>query len=330
MFKDSFLKSNDIFTKLRGNDLLDLIVDMENYFLEYRDYLNLDKDLTIGIEVEYESVPKKTTDLFVKKNIPSWHSRSDGSLSSGGEVVSPILTDCNKTWDELKKLCKYLRLMNADTMHSASAHMHFGVLYFEDLYHLWVILLKLYMVYEPVLFRFLYGDMVNAREGIYRYAGPFAPILYNNRKKIESLEGSDDITRLFRSFDRYYALNLSHVNLTNPSSVEKNTFEVRAGNGSTNHIVLQNNINAISKMLMAIKHGLIDVEYLDYYIENEFIDYDDCNLLYNAVNLKDALRFVDSVFTTNLDKVYFLRQYIKDFEDNFGLIAPKKAKQFTR
>lgn len=49
---------NDPFAFLRGLDLQDLLVQTENYFLEYRDKLNLPDDITIGVEIEYEGIKK--------------------------------------------------------------------------------------------------------------------------------------------------------------------------------------------------------------------------------------------------------------------------------
>lgn len=54
--------------------------------------------------------------------------------------------------------------------------------------------------------------------------------------------------------------------------------------------------------------------------QNLFLDY-------NLVYLNQALEFVDLIFENNLDKIYFLKQYLKSFEiDNKPL---KKAKPFT-
>ena len=51
---------------------------------------------------------------------------------------------------------------------------------------------------------------------------------------------------------------------------------------------------------------------------------------YNEVCLKDALEFVDLVFDSNIDKIYFLKQYLKDFEDNYALTELTKAKVFYK
>lgn len=60
-------QTNDFFSFLRGIDLQDLLVETENYLLYYRDKLNLPKELTFGVELEYEGVSrKKQTNLYLE------------------------------------------------------------------------------------------------------------------------------------------------------------------------------------------------------------------------------------------------------------------------
>ena len=47
-----------------------------------------------------------------------------------------------------------------------------------------------------------------------------------------------------------------------------------------------------------------------------------------TINLKQALEFCDLIFTNNLDKVYFLKQYLKSFK--IRTEPYYKAKKFTR
>ena len=47
-------------------------------------------------------------------------------------------------------------------------------------------------------------------------------------------------------------------------------------------------------------------------------------------NIEEALEFVDLVFDNDLDKVYFLRQYIKNYEENFKINKAVMAKRFVK
>ena len=51
---------------------------------------------------------------------------------------------------------------------------------------------------------------------------------------------------------------------------------------------------------------------------------------YNEVNIEEALEFADLVFDNDLDKVYFLRQYIKNYEENFKTNKAVMAKRFVK
>ena len=51
---------------------------------------------------------------------------------------------------------------------------------------------------------------------------------------------------------------------------------------------------------------------------------------YSEVNIEEALEFVDLVFDNDLDKVYFLRQYIKNYEENFKINKAVMAKTFVK
>ena len=48
--------------------------------------------------------------------------------------------------------------------------------------------------------------------------------------------------------------------------------------------------------------------------------------IYKNIFLTQAIEFVDLIFNNNLDKIYFLRQYLKSFEEKDSY---EKAKKFT-
>ena len=52
--------------------------------------------------------------------------------------------------------------------------------------------------------------------------------------------------------------------------------------------------------------------------------------MHDEVNLQNVLEFVDLVFDNNLDKIYFLRQYLKDFQNGYKINSAVKAKSFVK
>lgn len=83
-------------------------------------------------------------------------------------------------------------------------------------------------------------------------------------------------------------------------------------------------------MLLSSRNKVIDEDFLNYKLSHEYIPYNENEYLYNNINLKNALEFVDLVFDNNVDKMYFLRQYLKNFQDNYGIKTAVKAKRFVK
>lgn len=325
-------KDNDFVSSLRGLDLQDFLTQTENYFLEYRDCLNFSGDITFGVELEYESASRIEVTSFIDKKLPSWVSKTDGSLSSGGEINSPVMKDKENYWQELKMICDFLSKKRADTAHNAAGHIHIGATVLHYNIMAWKSFLKLYMAYEHVLFRFAYGDKISAREKIMEYACPVSDDLY---KKLDQINMASVVVRLaddvLEPRAKFRALNFCNTRFGDLSNTMiKNTIEFRNPNASSNAVVWQNNINDFAKMLLSCRQHVVDMEFLDYKLKHEFAPYSMNHLSYSCVCLKDALEFVDIIFDNNLDKIYFLRQYLKEFQENYGIPQAVPAKKFVK
>ena len=83
-------------------------------------------------------------------------------------------------------------------------------------------------------------------------------------------------------------------------------------------------------MLVSSKDKVMDEDFLNYKLKHEFLPYSKNEFVYNNINLKNALEFVDLIFDNNLDKVYFLKQYLKNYQENYGLKTVVKAKRFVK
>lgn len=305
---------NDSFSSLRRIDLQELLVETENYLLEYRDKLNLPDYVTFGTEIEYEGLFKVFATDFIENNLTNWVSAVDYSLMNGGEIQSPIMRDEIEYWQDLKKICNYLSKKKVDTTHNAGGHIHVGAHILGEDASAWVKFLKLYTAYENILFRFAYGDKINNRRKMCKYARPTADILYNGIKNLNSSDLLVDVLLELPVNKRNLALSFYNVKLCSSKTVmQRNTIEFRSPNATTNEVIWQNNINTFTKMLVSAKNKTIDEDFLNYKLNNEYLSYRENEYMYSEVNLKNALEFVDLTFNNNLDKVYFLRQYLKDF-----------------
>lgn len=322
---------NDSFQELGKSDIEGLINQIENYYLSYRASLNLGESVTFGIEIEYEKLSKRVIDRFVSKKVSNWKSTTDSSLISGGEVISPILTDRKQTWSEIKLICQKLKNRHANADINAGAHIHIGASILGENREYWLQFMKVYAAYESILLRFFYGDKVNARKNIWQYAPPTADAIYC--QLLKSYKYTDTKEMLKNGYllsEKYNALSFVHINIFDlADKYGDNTVEFRASNGTLNEVIWQNNINTAAKLMTAPTKGLIDEEFLDYKLENNRISATELNM-YNRINLPLALELVDMIFDNNLDKVYFLRQYLKNYQEiSRDPCHAVKAKRFT-
>ena len=317
--------SNIMMSNLRGNRLLELLTEVENTNLEYRYSISYDKIITYGIEIEYENISKYIVSKFIKKDHKNWLSKSDNSLDSGGEISSPILHGTKEDWIHLKEICNFLNRKKMNSLNNASFHIHVGRQVFSNCDEL-LLFIELYMIYEPILFRFGYGDKVSQRKNILKYSSPTTGELYTILPKLKECNSLEEMYCILSKLSRYNAINFSNIN----SDSDKKTIEYRLFNASSNPIVLQNDINTAINMSLTPKRSSIDKELLEYRINNELIIADRNDFWYNEVNILLALEFADTFFDNDIDKIFFLKQYFKGYESNYGYNNARYAKTFVK
>ena len=106
-------------------------------------------------------------------------------------------------------------------------------------------------------------------------------------------------------------LNFFHYYLYfNNLTTKKNTIEFRSPNGTLEEVIWQNNINFFGKLIEAALNTDLDMEKINYYID--MVKTDDLINEYSKVNFSNALELADMIFEKNIDKLTFLKQYIKD------------------
>lgn len=316
---------NTGFSKLRGLDLQEVLLEVEKTIITYRDILYLDSKLFFGLEIEWEGRNKSIIIDYLSKNRGSWVFDEDGSLDTGGEIKSPRLNDKRESWKALKDVCENLKKIAAVADEKTGGHIHFGANIFGDDLEAFLIFLKTYAIYENIFFRFYYGEFLCHRSSSYTRGSKQA---WRIRKYIDDIKSIDDLNNHYNFLrsDRSVAINFQNLKFGH-RSIDKNTIELRIPNGSVEEIIWQNNINAFGKFILKTISDKIDRDY----INRTFLEIteDSINsLLYNEICLSKALEFVDLVFDNDLDKFYFLRQYFKNYEDNYGLEKNKLAKRF--
>ncbi len=327
---------NEYYSYFEGSDLNDFFNLLANYNLELRNTIGIQEDFSFGLEIEGEGITK---DIFSSKldykwkkifnsNCNGWKLKSDDSLnginpnSHGIEINSHILYDNSKSWNTLNEICI---LMNkyAKVGPNCSGHIHVGAHIFDNNATGFKNFLKIWSIYECIIFRFTNGEFNRTRKDINDYAEPLGDYFKSSYNYFEDLT-IDDILDILPG-RKHEAISFRYVNDFH-SKAQQNTIEFRCPNGTFSSVIWQNNINTLAKLI-------------DYCCSNNFAtDFinEKCNALsskinfelYNNINIKEALEFADLIFKNNLDKIYFLRQYFKDFTTSD--MAFTKVKKFYK
>ena len=151
------------------------------------------------------------------------------------------------------------------------------------------------------------------------------------KKQKEFNSKNKNINKLIQNIkgDKYNAVNFGNVDYINPNYFnEDNTIEFRCPNGTLDSVIWQNNVNFFVKLLLYSKSTSFNddlVQKRHKLTENKYYGLE----WYKEIYIDQALELCDMMFDNNLDKVYFLRQYLKSFEvskDNKYI----KAKALTK
>lgn len=304
--------SSDKLSELNKKSLDEYFDYLNKQQLYYRDSLSLQEFVTFGIEIEYEKFKREKVDNYTIRTLKKWHSKDDSTLKMGGEVTSPILTDSLTTWKELRKICNYLRKNKVYTKGNAGGHIHVGSHIMNADLEAWRCFLKTYMIYENELVYFLNGEDKLARKSASEYAKLVSSTYY---KRLDDINEARDLSELYYPImlSKKNALSFYYTKLKSTHRDVYNTVEFRSPNSSVNELIWQNNINTVTKLMLAARNKKIDEDFLDYKLEKEPDKF--------ALSPK-ALELADIIFDNDLDKMYFLKQYKKDF----SFIEEKKEK----
>jgi len=323
IFKYLNPNENNMLSDMSGLDLQDLLILINDVYLSLRKKLEFNEKITFGIEIEMDHARKtKIEEIILEQDL--WEFGYDDSLFEGIEVISPILTDNEQTWKDIKQVCDLMK-NNGKISTYCGGHIHVGAHIFDASIDAFLNFVKLWSVYENILFRFFYGEFLTPREVITKYAPPMSKELYKFYKENLKVRRINDLLYNICS-DRYMALNYDYV--TSLTSDEKgNTLEFRCPNGTLEPVIWQNNINLCINLLKYSKNKNFNDDIVSKRLKTNKT-FDLSLEEYNFINIDQALELCDMLFTNNLDKVYFLRQYFKSFD--MPTQKFEKAKKFVK
>lgn len=341
----NFLSPSDnvILSDISSSDKVNIIMLLKKYYLELRKSLGLNEDITFGLEIEFGDalIPAIEIEMNNIFGYDNWVMVPEDSFPNGAEINSPILTDNEKIWIDLSNVCDIVN-SNAYVTDSTSGHIHIGVQIFGNNPKYWRNFALLWATYENIIFRFLYGEYISHRSVIGKYATPVALDFINNLDRIEDRSKMINASYMFKVFDsgednvklrRRKSINFTNVSKLQPYMYDRcskmNTVECRVANGTFNPIIWQNNVNLIVKLMLYCKSDKFDEDVIMKRMRQMVEEEIPSNIYrYSRIYNDQAIEFADLVFDNNLDKIYFLRQYLKD-----GTVSSRpfvKSKQYTR
>lgn len=249
-------KDNQLLVKISFQDTKSL---KENFLKFKRTYkqIGLDKQMTIGIEIESEGeraeLLRKLKSFLKskdKKEERKWETKNDESLSDefGLEVVSPILTDTKKDVEEIYMACEMLRQAGQEANEKCGAHVHIGAEYLKSK-EAYANLLEIWGNTERIMYIITNEPGSIPRGGTSNHA---EPISYKINQAIEkgSIELNDeqDLQTFISSLQKMQNNKERSLNLLNINN-QKNTIEFRVANGIINPDVWIENIKLFGRLV---------------------------------------------------------------------------------
>ncbi len=308
--------------------------NLKDFYIPYRKTLNLPKDVTFGLEVEFkmdlfdEAYKVNFMDednaalTFMKELGYDYSYEVEYEINNHIELVSPVLTDNDKTWEELDSILTFIK--NNDGYYSGmcGSHIHVGK-NILDKESSWLNFFKLWYIFEDDIFRFTNGENYKLRENGKSKSRKIDGICKNIIKDYEILKKLE-VTYLISNKSNSVNLPFPQRN-DNSNGLLKtngdpkannilNTVEFRSPNGTINPVIWQNNVNFFTNLMLSCNSKNLDTEKLNY--------------LYNNKHFATVDDLACFVFKDELDKKCFLRQYYKDFDNPDFKAQDKKSGPF--
>lgn len=263
--------------------------------MEFRSKLTLPHKANFGLELELDKVDLLEVRELVGRNIGGDFSvKNDKSLTTGmnAEINTPVLRNSKATWELLKRMGELLKKINA-SYDRCSFQVNFdGSLLpsVEDR----VRFLKIYAMYEDIVYRFSKGEDLSYRDSLEEYASPIILTL----KGVLSIN-NDAVVEMFSNQKRYGICFKSR---------DCDLIEFRTPNMTDNVCLWQNYVTFFYYLLNLVHSGKINMREVDEYISN----YSRIYILENYEKEKEekALQLSKKLFCNSADRINFMHQYL--------------------
>ena len=272
-----------------------LNIKLSNTDFCYREKITIPDTINFGLELEldkinYDQVLRLVRNQFNK----GWIVKTDKSLTpnQNAEIVSPVLQNRKQTWQLLQKMGILLKRLKPNYTNCSFQINFDGSLLPTNQDRLRF--LKLYAMYEDIIYRFSKGEDKEYRESLDIYA---SPIILTLKGVINYDE--DYIIDLFSNNKRYGVVFKTQG---------RDLIEFRTPNATDNPILMQNYITTFYYLLRYATSNQYNQKEIDQYIDKFYKIY----LLesYELPKIEKALSLSKMIFPNTLDQLYFMNQYI--------------------
>ena len=263
--------------------------------MEFRNKLTLPYKANFGLELELDKVDLSEVRELVGRNIGGDFSvKNDKSLTTGmnAEINTPVLRNSKATWELLKRMGELLKKINA-SYDCCSFQVNFdGSLLpsVEDR----VKFLKIYAMYEDIVYHFSKGEDLSYRDSLEEYASPIILTL----KGVLSINNAA-VVEMFSNQKRYGICFKSR---------DCDLIEFRTPNMTDNVCLWQNYVTFFYYLLNLVHSGKINMREVDEYINS----YSRIYILENYEKEKEekALQLSKKLFCNSTDRINFMHQYL--------------------
>lgn len=272
-----------------------LDIKLKNNPLVYQDRLTIPQKVNFGLELELDKVSYDEVYRLVRKQFNgNWIVKRDKSLTDGqnAEIVSPVLQNTKQTWILLGKMGELLRKIEP-VYDKCSFQVNFdGSLLPTSSDR--VRFLKLYAMYEDIIYRFSKGEDAEYRESLEMYASPIILAL----KGVSHFD-DEGIVEMFSNNKRYGVVFKNQ---------ENDLIEFRTPNMTSNPVLWQNYVTTFYYLLRCATSNRYDRREVDSYID----DFCKVYLLenYELEKTEKALQFTKKIFPHSADQISFMHQYL--------------------
>lgn len=275
----------------------------------YRDKLELSPSTRFGLEIEMDHLSnrkrKKLQDLYNGKH--GCNIDEDTSLKNTGiELSTRIMDNKKENWEELYRLSILLKKYHPEFEYSSfqvnlDCHMDYNEIYN---------FLQFYAYYEDIITRISKGTDMVLRYSSEKYA---IPILRKLKSLIKYAHDEIDIVESFIN-NKSYGLSLKESNDRTNIKSNIDIIEFRSPNGTINPILWQNYIMLFQSMINFFEQG-------DWYGHTFDLD----NITRDEYNINKAIEFANIIYTSEEEKLLFLKQYIGNRKIESLLLTKKRS-----